>query len=91
MSSTHLRFIAPMEPGLTEIFAGFENVMTVEINYSDEGNSFIDEEGRRRSQLAVVLRSATLKDVDSWSRVPGAPLPPMIIAEAIRARLGEVK
>ncbi len=91
VSSTHLRFIAPMEPGLTEIFAGFENVMTVEINYSDEGNSFIDEEGRRRSQLAVVLRSATLKDVDSWSRVPGAPLPPMIIAEAIRARLGEVK
>ncbi|MBW1878254.1 MAG: 2-oxoacid:acceptor oxidoreductase subunit alpha, partial [Deltaproteobacteria bacterium] len=36
VSSVHLRFLAPMEPGLKEIFSKFKRVMTVEINYSDE-------------------------------------------------------
>ena len=89
VSSAHLRFLAPMEPGLTEIFARFGKVMTVEINYSDGDAIDIDQEGRRRSQLAIMLRSATLVDVESWSRVPGQPLPPSMIIGAIRDALSE--
>jgi 2-oxoglutarate ferredoxin oxidoreductase subunit alpha len=33
VSSVHLRFLSPLEPGLKEIFSGFKKVMTVEINY----------------------------------------------------------
>ncbi len=54
VSSLHLRFLSPLEPGLKEIFARFEQVMTVEINYSDEpGDPYITEENRRRGQLAL--------------------------------------
>ena len=89
VSSVNLKFLSPLEPGLTEIFSRFGKVMAVELNYSDPAGDFVDEEGRRRSQLATILRSATLTDVDSWSRVPGAPLPPMQIAGAIRDRLAK--
>ena len=87
MSSLHLRFLSPLEPGLKEIFARFRKVMTVEINYSDEpGDPFITEENRRRGQLAWLLRAATLVDVDCWTRVPGEPLRPGAILDAIRGR-----
>ena len=36
---------------------------------------------------ALLLRSATLVDVDSWTRVPGEPLRPGAILEAIRDRM----
>jgi hypothetical protein len=36
-----------------------------------------------------MLRSATLVDVESWSRVPGQPLPPSMIIGAIRDALSE--
>jgi 2-oxoglutarate ferredoxin oxidoreductase subunit alpha len=88
ISSLHLRFLSPLEPGLKEILQRFQRVMTVEINYSDEiDDPLIDEDSRRYSQLALLLRSHTLVDVDCWSRVPGQPLPPGGIEEAIRARL----
>ena len=62
--------------------------MTVEINYSDEPDDpFITEENRRRGQLAWLLRAATLVDVDCWTRVPGEPLRPGAILEAIREPL----
>jgi len=84
-----LRFLSPMEPGLDEIFARYRRVMTVEINYSDEPNDGAHpNDGRRFAQLAWLLRSETLTDVDCWSRVPGQPLPPQMIEEAIRGRLG---
>ncbi len=89
VSSTHLRFLSPLEPGLRELFARFERVMTVEINYSDGAGIDIDDEGRRRSQLAMMLRAATLVDVDCWSRVPGQPLPPSMIVDAITDKLRE--
>jgi 2-oxoglutarate ferredoxin oxidoreductase subunit alpha len=38
VSSLHLRFLSPLEPGLKEIFKRFGKVMTVEINYSDDPN-----------------------------------------------------
>ena len=88
VSSLHLRFLSPLEPGLAEIFARFSRVMTVEINYSDDlDESMIDSENRRYSQLAWLLRARTLVDVDCWSRVPGQPLPPSSIEGAIRGRL----
>lgn len=89
VSSLHLRFLSPLEPGLREIFARFKRVMTVEINYSDEPDDpYITAENRRRGQLAWLLRAATLVDIDCWTRVPGEPLKPSVILETIRQRTG---
>jgi 2-oxoglutarate ferredoxin oxidoreductase subunit alpha len=83
-----LRFLSPLEPGLGEIFARYRRVMTVEINYSDDPTVPANPVGERRySQLAWLLRATTLVDVDCWSRVPGQPLPPQMIEEAVRSRL----
>jgi len=88
VSSTHLTFLSPMQPGLRELFARFSKVMTVEINYSDEATDpFITPENRRRGQLAWLLRAHTLVDVDCWTRVPGEPLRPGAIVDAIRNTL----
>jgi 2-oxoglutarate/2-oxoacid ferredoxin oxidoreductase subunit alpha len=88
VSSLHLSFLSPLEPGLKEIFSRFKRVMTVEINYSDEvGDPYITEENRRRGQLAYVLRAETLVDVDCWTRVLGEPMRPGKILEAIRAKM----
>ena len=85
ISSLHLRFLSPLEPGLTEIFSRFKKVMTVEINYSDRHEAPLStSENRRRSQLARILRERTLVDVDCWSIIPGAPLPPGRIADVLR-------
>lgn len=87
VSSLHLRFLSPLEPGLKDIFSRFAKVCTVEINYSDEpGDPFITDENRRRGQLSWVLRATTLVDVDCWTRVPGEPLRPGSILDAIRER-----
>jgi len=92
VSSVHLRFLSPLEPGLKEIFSGFRNVMTVEVNYSDElGDPYINPDSRRYSQLAHLLRSHTLVDVDCWSRVPGSPIPPGVIEQELRRKLQEVR
>ena len=88
VSALHLRFLSPLEPGLKKIFKQFRKVMTVEINYSDEiGDPYITEENRRRGQLAMLLRNATLVDVDCWTRVPGEPLRPGAILGAVRGRM----
>jgi 2-oxoglutarate ferredoxin oxidoreductase subunit alpha len=85
VSSAHLTFLSPLQPGLKKIFARFRKVMTVEINYSDQvGDPYITEENRRRGQLATLLRAQTLCDVDCWTRVPGEPLRPGLILGAIR-------
>ncbi len=87
VSAVHLRFLSPLEPGLKEIFARFTKVCTVEINYSDDpGDPYITDENRRRGQLAWVLRATTLVDIDCWTRVPGEPLRPGSILDAIRDR-----
>ncbi len=88
VSSTHVTFLSPLQPGLKEIFGRFDRVMTVEINYSDAPDApFITPENRRMGQLAWLLRAHTLVDVDCWSRVPGQPLQPRRIHEAIRTTL----
>jgi 2-oxoglutarate ferredoxin oxidoreductase subunit alpha len=84
VSSLHVRFLSPLEPGLKEIFSRFKAVMTVEINYSDRiGDPYITEENRRRGQLCWLLRASTLVDVDCWTRVIGQPLRPGNIYKAI--------
>jgi 2-oxoglutarate ferredoxin oxidoreductase subunit alpha len=91
ISSVHLRFLSPLEPGLRKILGRFRKVLAVEINYSDDwGQPFINQESRRYSQLARVLRSETLLDVDCWSRVPGSPLPPGRIEQELRDRLKNI-
>jgi 2-oxoglutarate/2-oxoacid ferredoxin oxidoreductase subunit alpha len=88
VSSVHLTFLSPLQPGLKEIFGRFRKVMTVEINYSDEpGDPFITEQNRRRGQLSWLLRAQTLVDVDCWTRVLGEPLRPGAILQAIRSKL----
>jgi 2-oxoglutarate ferredoxin oxidoreductase subunit alpha len=88
VSSTHLTFLSPMQPGLKEIFGRFQKVMTVEINYSDiPGDPYITPENRRYGQLAMMLRAQTLVDVDCWTRVIGEPLRPGKILQAIRQHM----
>jgi 2-oxoglutarate ferredoxin oxidoreductase subunit alpha len=87
VSSLHLRFLSPLEPGVGEIFDRFREVMTVEINYSDPPEL---GDARRYAQLAALLRQKTLRDVGSWSRVSGQPIPPAAIEREVRARLAEI-
>jgi 2-oxoglutarate ferredoxin oxidoreductase subunit alpha len=92
VSSLHLRFLSPLEPGLKDIFSGFRKVMTIELNYSDKPDApLINEDTRRYSQLALVLRSHTLMDIDCWSVVPGHPLSPRRIGTVIDQRLEELE
>jgi 2-oxoglutarate ferredoxin oxidoreductase subunit alpha len=90
VSSLHLTFLSPLEPGIREIFSRFKGVMTVEINYSDDTDApYITEENRRRGQLAWLLRAHTLVDVGCWTRVLGEPLRPRVIHEVMRANTTE--
>ena len=88
VSSLHLRFLSPLEPGLEQIFARFRRVMTVELNYSDRIDApLITAENRRYGQLASLLRQRTLLDIDCWSVVSGQPVPPGVIAGELEKRL----
>ena len=90
VSSVHVRFLSPFEPGLKDLFSRFKQVMTVEINYSDDPDDpYITEENRRRGQLSWLLRAHTLVDVDCWTRVPGEPLRPKLIHQALLAQLAK--
>ncbi|PIE90502.1 MAG: 2-oxoglutarate oxidoreductase [Acidobacteria bacterium] len=91
VSSLHLKFLSPLEPGLKDIFKKFKRVMTIEINYSDDMNDpFYNEDNMRYAQLATVLRSHTLVDVKSWSRVPGFPLQPETIHQIIIEEIAKI-
>jgi 2-oxoglutarate ferredoxin oxidoreductase subunit alpha len=90
VSSVHLRFVSPLEPGLREIFSRFEQVCTVEINYGDSATGDLaDPSVRRHAQLARLLRMRTLVDVDSFSNVHGQPMAPSLIYEEIQRRLSD--
>jgi 2-oxoglutarate ferredoxin oxidoreductase subunit alpha len=87
VSSLHLGVLSPLQPGIRAILTRFAKVCTVELNYSDESDApYITPENRRYGQLAWLLRAATLVDVDCWTRVPGEPLRPGAIVEAIRSK-----
>ena len=91
VSSMHLKFLSPMEPGIIEIFKKFDKVMTIEINFSDdEKDPYFDQGNIRHAQLATLLRAMTLVDVKSWSRVPGYPLQPTALKNVILNELATV-
>lgn len=84
VGSLHLTFLSPLAPGLKEILSRYKRTMTVEINYSDDlTDPYITEDNRRRGQLCWLLRAHTLVDVDCWTRVPGEPLKPGQIQQAM--------
>ena len=88
VSSLHLRFLQPMPSGIKEIMQRFRQVMTVEGNWSDRPeDELVDENNRRYSALAMLLRARYLVDVDCWSEARGQPIKPGAICEVIRARL----
>ena len=88
VSSLHLRFLQPMASGIKEVLERFEKVMTVELSWCDDlAHEMIDEENRRYSNLAWLLRGRYLVDVDCWCEVKGQPIKPGSIERAIRERL----
>jgi 2-oxoglutarate ferredoxin oxidoreductase subunit alpha len=77
VSSMHLRFLQPMPSGIREILKRFKRVMTIEGNWSDKlEDELIDEDNRRYSALAMMLRSRFLVDIDCWSEARGQPIKP---------------
>ncbi|MDR0576729.1 MAG: 2-oxoacid:acceptor oxidoreductase subunit alpha [Candidatus Accumulibacter sp.] len=88
ISSTHLRFLQPMQPGIKEIMRRFKKVMTVETNWSDNpDDELIDADNRRYSALATLLRARYLVDVDCWTEVRGQPVKPGTIRKVLLAKL----
>ena len=88
VSSVHLTFLQPMASGIKEIMQGFKKVITIEGNWSDDPNDeIIDENNRRYSQLATLLRSRYLVDVDCWTEVRGAPIKPSTIEHVLLGKL----
>ena len=90
VSSLHLRFIQPMPSGIGAIMKRFGHVMTVEGNWSDRrDDELVDEENRRYSALAIMLRSRYLVDVDCWSEARGQPIKPGDVLKVMKAKLSE--
>ena len=88
VSSMHLRFLQPMPSGIREILARFKHVMTIEGNWSDKiEDELIDEDNRRYSALAMMLRSRFLVDIDCWSEARGQPIKPGDICSVVRKAL----
>jgi 2-oxoglutarate/2-oxoacid ferredoxin oxidoreductase subunit alpha len=88
VSALHLFFIQPMPSGIGEIMRRFKRVMTIENNWSDRpGDGLINEENRRYSALAMMLRARYLVDVDCWSESRGRPIKPGAICKVLRERL----
>jgi 2-oxoglutarate/2-oxoacid ferredoxin oxidoreductase subunit alpha len=88
VSSLHLRFLQPLPPGIKAIMQRFERVLTVEAAWSDRPeDELVDDDNRRYSPLATVLRSRYLVDVDCWSEARGEPIKPSTVCNVIRQRL----
>ena len=88
VSSLHLRFIQPLPSGIREILQRFKQVMTIEGNWSDSlQDELIDEDNRRYSALAMMLRSRYLVDVDCWSEARGQPIKPGSVVDVALAKM----
>jgi 2-oxoglutarate ferredoxin oxidoreductase subunit alpha len=88
VSSVHLTFLQPLAPGLKEVMSRFKQVITIEGNWCDDPNdTIIDENNRRFSALAMLLRARYLVDVDCWSEVRGAPIKPDSIRRVLLDKL----
>jgi 2-oxoglutarate ferredoxin oxidoreductase subunit alpha len=88
LASLHLRFLQPMASGVKEVLHRYDKVMTVENSWCDSlDDQLIDEDNRRYSGLAWLLRARYLVDVDPWCEVKGRPTKPGTIARIIREKL----
>jgi len=88
VSSLHLQFLQPLPPGIKDIMHGFKKVITVEGNWSDRPeDKIIDENNRRYSALATLLRARYLVDVDCFSEVRGQPIKPATIRRVLLEKL----
>jgi 2-oxoglutarate ferredoxin oxidoreductase subunit alpha len=92
VSSLHLRFIQPLPSGIREVLRRFKQVMTIEGNWSDSlKDELIDEDNRRYSALAMMLRSRYLVDVDCWSEARGQPIKPGSVVDVALAQMNKHK
>jgi 2-oxoglutarate/2-oxoacid ferredoxin oxidoreductase subunit alpha len=90
VSSLHLRFIQPLPSGIKAILQRFKRVMTIEGNWSDRlEDELIDEENRRYSALAMMLRARFLVDIDCWSEARGQPIKPGSVVDVALAKLAQ--
>jgi 2-oxoglutarate ferredoxin oxidoreductase subunit alpha len=88
VSSLHLRFLQPMPSGIKEMLHRFDKVITIENSWCDSlDDEIIDEDNRRYSNLAWLLRARYLVDVEPWCEVKGQPTKPGTIARIIREKL----
>lgn len=88
VASLHLKFIQPMASGVKEVMASFKQVMTIESNWSDSLESeLIDQDNRRYSELAQILRARYLVDIDCHSSVDGQALKPGVVEQVIIHKL----
>jgi 2-oxoglutarate ferredoxin oxidoreductase subunit alpha len=88
VSALHLKFLQPLASGIKQVLESFDHVLSVENNWCDDlEDALIDEENRRYSNLAWILRARCLVDIDCWGEVKGQPLKPGAIEQAIRERL----
>ncbi|GMR15477.1 MAG: 2-oxoacid:acceptor oxidoreductase subunit alpha [Gammaproteobacteria bacterium] len=88
LASLHLKFIQPMASGIREILGQFKQVMTIENNWSDNlETELIDQDNRRYTELALILRSRFLVDVDCYSEVSGQPLKPGTVERVMLDKL----
>ncbi len=88
VSSLHLRFLNPMPSGIGDIMKRFKKVISVESNWSDSlDDELIDEENRRYSALAMLLRAKYLVDIDCWTEVRSRPIKPGVVRAALSAAL----
>ncbi len=92
VSSLHLKFLQPMASGIGDVLHRFNKVMTIENNWCDHLDShLIDDENRRYTALALLLRARFLVDVDCWGEVRGQPIKPGKIVEVARGALNEMR
>ncbi|SDK73065.1 2-oxoacid:acceptor oxidoreductase subunit alpha [Aliiruegeria lutimaris] len=92
VSSLHLKFLQPMASGIDKVMKRFDRVMTIENNWNDPvSDPLIDENNRRYSHLAMLLRSRWLVDVDCWGNARGQPLKPGAIHDAALAKLVQAR
>ena len=88
ISSVHLTFLQPLAPGLKELMQKFKKVICIEGNWSDDPKQdIVNEDNRRFSALAMMLRSRYLVDVDCWSEVRGQPIKPNTIQRVLLEKL----
>jgi 2-oxoglutarate ferredoxin oxidoreductase subunit alpha len=92
VASMHMKFIQPMPSGIREQLKEFKQVMSIENNWSDRyENELIDDDNRRYTELATLLRARFLVDIDCWSEVLGQPLKPGTVERVILEKLESIE